>query len=473
MRRKMNKKTEITPVGQRNGAGRTLMVLLAFGFSLTLSASNGSDFTGKTLNSGLNGMEGVQQEREITGQVNDEDGTPIPGVNVVVKGTAIGTITDSDGNYSLTVDDAGILVFSSVGMATQEADVAGITTLNVVLLEDIIGLDEVVVIGYGATSSKKLTTSVATVRADKINAMPISNIADAFTGNVSGVFIEQSSGAPGAAPVVRIRGYGSINAGSEPLYVIDGMIVSSNEFRLLNPKTVESVNILKDAAAGAIYGSRAGNGVVIVTTKSGKGKPKFTYNATIGFQHPEKTIDVLSGPEFIQYTIDAYAASGAGAPTFSPNVGDTDWQDEIFRPGLYQNHQLSAHGGNENIKYNVSLNYLGDEGILITTFENNYSSNGNFDIKLSDKLNLGLTYNVSATKGRANAKLRGPGHGGQGILESAIVQYPVIPVYMPNGDYGQVHSETWGSPVVYGGYGNPVASLEEVHDKRSGFSGMG
>ncbi len=176
-------------------------------------------------------------------------------------------------------------------------------------------------------------------------------------------------------------------------------------------------------------------------------------------QQVEKKIDVLSGPEFIQYSKDAYAATGGEAPTFRSDVGNTNWQDEIFRTGLYQNYQLSANGGNENVKYNVSLNYLGDEGILITTFENNYSSNGNFDIKLNDKLNLGLTYNASYIKGRSNPKLGGPGHGNGGIMEDAIVEYPVIPVYMPNGDYGQQQSNDWGSPVVYGGYGNPVAGL--------------
>ena len=417
----------------------------------------------------------AQQEKiDVNGQVTDNEGNPLPGVNIIIKGSTSGVITNLDGEYNLKVDDQNtVLVFSYVGYQSQEISVGDQSVINVSLQVDAVGLEEVVVIGYGTSSAKKLTTSIATLKEEQIAAQPITNIADAFTGNVSGIMVEQGSGAPGDAPIIRVRGYGSINAGSEPLYVIDGMIVTADDFNRLNPKSVESVNILKDAAAGAIYGSRAGNGVIIVTTKRGSGKPNFSFNATIGLQQVEKKIDVLSGPEFIQYSKDAYAATGGEVPTFSPDVGNTNWQDEIFRTGLYQNYQLSANGGNENLKYNVSLNYLGDEGILITTFENNYSSNGNFDIKLSDKLNLGLTYNASYIKGRSNPKLGGPGHGSGGIMEDAIVEYPVIPVYLPNGDYGQQQSNNWGSPVVYGGYGNPVAGLQEVYDKRSGFSGLG
>ena len=414
------------------------------------------------------------QEVKVVGKVTSQEGEALPGVAVQIKGTMTGTVTDVNGNYSLQLKEgAGMLVFSYVGMLTQEVDVAGRTTVDVVLLPDVVGIEEVVVIGYGTSSVKKLTTSVSSVQADKLENAPITNIANSFTGNISGVMVEQGSGAPGSTPVIRVRGYGSINAGSEPLYVIDGMIVSSTEFRLLNPKSVESVNVLKDAAAGAIYGSRAGNGVVIVTTKGGTGKAKFSYNATIGFQKLERKVPTLSGPEFIQYTKEAYAASGQPEPVFASDVADTDWQDEIFRTGLLQNHQLVANGSSEKVKYNISFNYLGEEGIMLTTYENDFSSNGNFEIELNDKLDLGLTYNATYTKSRVNNKLGGAAHGSGGILEDAIVQYPVIPVYMPNGDYGQQVSKDWGTPVQYNGYGNPVAGLKEVYDYRYGFSGIG
>jgi TonB-linked SusC/RagA family outer membrane protein len=318
-----------------------------------------------------------------------------------------------------------------------------------------------------------LTTSVSTIQKEQINDLAISNVADAFTGNVSGVLVENGAGGPSDAPIVRVRGYGSINAGSDPLFVVDGMVVTSNEFALLNPKSIESISILKDAAAGAIYGSRAGNGVVIVTTKAGQGKAKFSYNATFGLQQVAKKIDVLDGPEFIAFAKQAYAFSGQPAPTFSPDVANTNWQDAIFRNAFYQNHQIAANGGSENVKYNLSFNFLGNEGVVITTFQNNYSLNGNLRIKLNDKLSTGLTFNMAYINSRVNDKLSGPAHGDGGIIEDALVQWPVIPVYMPNGDYGQVESENWGTPVDYGGYGNPVAGLKEISDKRYQFDGIG
>lgn len=417
---------------------------------------------------------GIRQSG-IGGRVTDEKGTPLSGVTVKVKNTDVIAITDADGNYvfrNITGENI-TLVFSYLGFQTQEIASGGKLLVNAVLKEDNQFLEDVVVIGYGTESTKKLTTSVSTIKAEQISDKPITNISDAFTGNVSGVFVEQNSGRPGDVPVIRIRGYGSINAGSEPLYIVDGMAVTTEEFRLLNPKSVESISILKDAAAGAIYGSRAGNGVIIVTTKSGKGKPKFSYNSTIGLNKVEKKIPVLSGPEYVEYSEGAYQASGREAPVFSDKIANTNWQDEIFRTGFFQNHQLSANGSSESVKYNLSFNYLGNEGTIITLFEDQYSSNGMFDIKVNNKLNIGLTYSAAIVKTRTNSKLDGAAHGDGGILEDAIVQYPVIPVYMENGDYGQVNSENWGTPVTYGGYGNPVAALLEVDDRYHQFSGIG
>jgi TonB-linked SusC/RagA family outer membrane protein len=473
MKKESDRKKETILVFQRYLI-RGPIALLILIVSTNLSAFNGPGMVESSRNSGPDGMNVRYQDEKIVGKVTSQEGESLAGVAVQIKGTLTGTVTDINGNYSLQIKDgAGALVFSYVGMLTQEIDIAGRTTVDVVLLPDVIGIDEVVVIGYGTSSMKKLTTSVSNVKADKLNNLPIANIANSFTGNVSGVLVEEGSGAPGSTPVIRVRGYGSINAGSEPLYVIDGMIVSSTEFRLLNPKSVESVNVLKDAAAGAIYGSRAGNGVVIVTTKGGEGKAKFSYNSTIGWQQVEKKIPVLSGPEYIEYSKIAYQASGQPEPVFSSDVANTNWQDEIFRKGLLQNHQFAANGSSDRVKYNISFNYMDEEGIIITTYEKNYSSNGNFDIKLNDKLKLGLTYNATYSKGRVNNKLGDAAHGSGGILEDAIVQYPVIPVYMPNGDYGQQVSKDWGTPVVYNGYGNPVAGLKEIFDYRYGFSGIG
>ncbi len=415
-----------------------------------------------------------QPGKKFSGKVTDSAGATLPGVSVVVKGTTIGVITDSNGVFSLSnIPENAVLQFSFVGMKAQEIVVTGKSAINVKLEDETVGIEEVVAIGYGTVSQKKLTTSVSTIKAEKLSEMPIANIAKAFTGNISGVMVEEGSGAPGAAAVIRVRGYGSINAGSEPLYVIDGMIVTSNEFTNLNPKSVESVNVLKDAAAGAIYGSRAGNGVVIVTTKSGSGKAKFSYNSTVGFQQVEKKIPVLSGPEYIAYSKAAYKASGQPEPVFASDVANTNWQDQIFRTGLFQNHQISANGSSDKVKYNVSFNYLNNEGIILTTYDKSYSSNGNFELKLTNKLTLGLTYFALYGKNRSNYKLGDAAHSSGGILETAIVQYPVIPVYMPNGDYGQQVSKDWGTPLQYNGYGNPVAALLEVYNVNYQFNGTG
>jgi len=412
--------------------------------------------------------------KTIVGQVLDEERKPLSGATIQIKGTNAATVSNSSGHFKLeNVGENAILEISYVGFTSQAISVRGKSSFYITLEKKNSLADSIVVIGYGTSTKAKLTTSVSTVKKEQINDLAITNLSDAFTGNVSGVLVEDGSGAPGDAPVIRIRGYGSINAGSEPLYVIDGMVVTSNEFALLNPKSVQSISILKDAAAGAIYGSRAGNGVVIVTTKSGQGKNKFAYNSTVGLQQVAKRIDVLSGPEYIDFAKKSFANAGLPAPIFASNVANTNWQDEIFQTSLYQNHQISANGGNENVKYNISFSYLGNQGVVLTTFQNNYSSNGNFTFKLNNKLNMGLTYNAAYSKSRVNDKIGGAAHEDGGILEAALVQYPVIPVYMPNGDYGQVPSEDWGTPVSYGGYGNPVAALKEIYDWRSQFSGIG
>lgn len=426
----------------------------------------------KAINS--NTISAKDTTKTIVGQVLDKEGNPLSGATIHVTGTQAVAISDASGHFKLeNVGKNAILEISYVGFTSQFISVRDRSSFKIVLDKKNATLAQAVVIGYGTSSKAKLTTSVSTIKKEQINDLAITNISDAFTGNVSGVLVEDGSGGPGDAPVIRIRGYGSINAGSEPLYVIDGMVVTSNEYALLDPKSVQSISILKDAAAGAIYGSRAGNGVIIITTKSGQGKSKFTYNSTVGLQQVAKKIDVLSGPEYIDFAKKSYANAGLSAPIFASNVANTNWQDEIFRTSVYQNHQISANGGNENVKYNISLSYLGNQGVVLTTFQNNYSSNGNFTFKLNNKLNMGLTYDAVYSKSRVNDKISGAAHEDGGILETALVQYPVIPVYMPNGDYGQVSSENWGTPVSYGGYGNPVAALKEIYDWRNQFSGIG
>ncbi len=426
-----------------------------------------------------------QQQKSISGKVTDSSGTSLPGVSVVVKGTTTGVITDVDGKYTLLkVPENATLQFSFVGMKTQGIAVAGKTSLNVTLAEDAIGIEEVVAVGYGTTSQKKLTTAATHFKSEKMESLPISNIADAFSGQLSGVLADNNSGTPGAAPVIRIRGYGSINAGSEPLYVIDGMIATAAQFGTLNPKSVESVDVLKDAAAGAIYGSRAGNGVVIVTTKKGKtGQAIFSYNSTFGFQEVTKKVDVLDRNQWLSLVKEAYSNDKKALPSFysqdPSSFANTNWQDEIFRKSSYQNHQLSASGGSDKVKYFLAGNVLDNEGIIMTTYQKNYSSNGNFEINLKQNLQIGLTFNASHIKERVNGSINNYfGHSAGaynvsgGVMQQALWMPPVVPVYEANGDYGQITQGAF-APYFPSGYANPVCNLNETYDVYSRNNIMG
>ena len=426
----------------------------------------------------------TQQQKILSGTVTTESGEPLPGVTVVVKGTTQGTVTNADGNYSLSnISEDATLVFSFVGMKTQEIVVGNQTSINVRLEEETIGLEEVVAIGYGTTSTKKLTTSITRIDSRQIEELPINTIADAFAGQISGVISESGTGQPGSLPIIRIRGYGSINAGSEPLFVIDGMMATATEFAMLNAKSIDNVTILKDAAAGAIYGSRAGNGVVLVTTKSGKyGEAKISANLTYGLQEVTNKVDVLDKKDFLLLVKEAYNNDGLPLPEFynrdESSFADTDWQDEIFRLSNYQNYQLSIAGGNDKIKYYLGGNILDNEGIILTTYSKTYSVNGNFNFDIRPKFNAGLTFNVAYTKERVNNSIEtGHGHGGGGygvsgnIIQQSLWLAPIVPVYLENGDYGQ-YAQGEFAPFLKG-YANPVANLTETHDTYSRYNNTG
>lgn len=419
-----------------------------------------------------------QKKTTVTGVLTDEKGEPLIGASILEKGTTNGVITDINGNYQITTSDpATTLVFSYVGYTNQEVKVNGKNRMNITMGEDQQLLDEVVVIGYGTSSKKKLTTSVGSLKGGNIEEQPITNIGDAFAGQMSGITAENGTGAPGAAPVIRVRGYGSINAGSEPLYVIDGIMAGASQFAALNPKSIEKIDVLKDAAAGAIYGSRAGNGVIVVTTKKGKtGEAKFAVNATFGIQQLEKKVDVLDREDYMSMLKESYSNDGLELPALYSRpintYANTDWQNEIFRNSTYQNFQISASGGDEKFKYYIDGNILDNEGIMITTYSKTYSSTGSFDIQLKKNLKLGLTYSASHKRERINNSINaGAGHQtggygvGGGIIQQALWMTPLMPVYEANGDYGQIWQGQWAEGNVLNfGFGNPVAGLKEVKD---------
>lgn len=316
------------------------------------------------------------QEIQVTGKVTAaEDNAPLPGVSVVVKGTALGTTTDTDGNYTVNVPDGNsILVFSFIGFVPVEAVLNSRTTVDIVLKADIMQLDEVVVIGYGTQKKVDLTGAVAVVDAEEMKKISNSNISTMLQGKVAGVQIT-TDGQPGADPVVRIRGISSFG-NTSPLYIVDGVIMGTT-VRDFSPNDIESLQVLKDASAAAIYGSRAANGVIIITTKQGKkNQPmKIDYTGYAGFDQVQKGVyDVMDSRQYGQYVTMAYNNSGMDVPAgynpasakyIDPGQVNTNWFNEAFKTGVRQNHNLNLSGGGASSTYNVGLDYFSQKGTIV------------------------------------------------------------------------------------------------------------
>lgn len=366
--------------------------------------------------------------KTVSGKVtSSEDGGGLPGVNILVKSSTTGTVTDANGNYSLSVpNETDTLVFSSIGYLSREVALQGRSTVNVALSEDLQSLEEVVVVGYGTVKKRDLTSSIAQVSGEDIGNRVVSRIDEALQGKLAGVTVQQTSGIPGAAPVVRIRGTGSITEGNQPLWVIDGMpIEDASIVANINMSDAESIEVLKDAAAAAIYGSRGSNGVIIVTTKRGKsGKPTISYNTYFGFQKAEKLIDFVTGPEMGEILAErrAWEWENDGGDPATPNdempnnrridpnwltgnVGSYNVQDYIFRTAPIQNHNISLTGGNESTNYFTSLDYLKQEGITVGTSFERFSIRTNLETKVNDLIDVGLIVSASSsTQTDANAE---------------------------------------------------------------------
>ena len=380
-----------------------------------------------------------QQGTTINGQVvSDEDGSTIPGVNIIIIGTTTGTVTDLDGNYTLTVPDReNIVRFSAVGFATKEVKVGNQNTINVSLSTDLGALDEIVVVGYGTQSREKLTTAVSTVDTKVLENVPMGNAASALQGTVSGVRVQTLTGQPGAAPRVIVRGGTSINNpnGAQPLYVVDGVI--RDDIEGINPMDIESMQVLKDAASTAIYGARASNGVVILTTKSGKsGTTKVDYRYTVGTSQLRERYDLLSARDYIYYGRLGVAASGEKTPSRLPmlagsfgfgtgndltnstpyttqflttdnehklNEGwqsmpdpldpsrtiifeDVDWQEVLFRTAVTHDHYLNLSGGTEKATFNLGIGYSDMDGTAITTKYTRFTANMNGRLEVKKNL---------------------------------------------------------------------------------------
>jgi iron complex outermembrane receptor protein len=403
-------------------------------------------------------MVSYAQQISITGTVTGEDGEPLPGVNVLIKGTTAGTVTNLDGLYSIDLDEGATLLFSFVGYLPQEIATGTSTVIDVVLSEDLIGLEEVVVIGYGSVRKRDLTGSVSSVKPRDFNVGLSTAPEQLIQGKVTGVNIIQNSGQPGASTTVRIRGASSISAGNDPLYVIDGVplqfttanedVRSSSSFgaatspfstertnplNVINPSDIESVEILKDASAAAIYGSRGANGVILITTKDKNvGTSMVTYDAYVGVGYIPNRLPVLSADQYRSYAEDeglAYPDEGA----------NTDWQDEIFRTALSHNHNVSFSGGNATSSYRASVGYGNQDGTILNSNIKKITTRLNANTQAMDgrlELGLNMTY---ATTDQNNALISSNiGNESGNILKDAIRWAPTLPVHNADGSYYQI-----------------------------------
>ncbi|MEM1134829.1 MAG: TonB-dependent receptor [Bacteroidota bacterium] len=435
----------------------------------------------------------TENQVRLTGIVtSSEDGEALPGVSILIKGTSVGTTTDLNGKYSIQVSQNAILQFSYIGYETQEVEVGNRSTLDVTLTVDLSQLEEVVIVGYGTQAKRDLTGSMSSIKEEKIKDMPLTSIDQGLQGLASGVQIQQQSGQPGGATSIRIRGGNSINAGNEPLYVIDGFpiynentsatsgalsgIPPENALASINPNDIVSIEVLKDASATAIYGARAANGVIIVTTKRGKaGESNIDFDMYYGWQRALNLYEMMDAGEYAQFRNDEYDRRGQPRTYTDEQIeefrrtGGTDWQDEIFRTAPIQNYQLSVSGGNDKVQHMFSGNYFEQQGIIINSFLKRVSGRANIDAQAANNLNFGLSMTASHTW--SNQQPTGGGRNGRtgvqqptsgNIYQNALFYNPTIPVFDEDGNYtlnntfqvgefpGANHSNVpYGNPVAY------------------------
>ncbi len=412
-------------------------------------------------------------DRTIRGKVTDEKGEPLPGVSILVKGTQRGTTTNPEGAFTIAVpDENATLVFSFVGYVSQEVEAGNANTLDIRLSPDKKALEEVVVVGYGTQSRQLVSTATATVRADKIANLPVSNATQALVGQVAGVNLQQTSGQPGAAPAIRIRGNGSITSGNSPLYVIDGFPTTDGSlFNSIPPNDIESIDILKDAASAAIYGSRAGNGVIVITTKKGKsGKPRITFDSFFGIDKLSKKIDLLNGDEYVDMSIESLTNQGLPIPAYFTDKSlwhPTDWQDVIFRTAPVHSQQVGVSGGTEKITYNVSLGNFDQQGILKNSYMKRYNLRAGLEAQLNRYLKAGVSTMLTFTEERLQEP-RGVNTeaGVGGVIAVALSSPPIIPVWRDNGDYFVVFQDSEALKAFNVGLTNPLNKLDANRDFR-------
>jgi TonB-linked SusC/RagA family outer membrane protein len=417
----------------------------------------------------------------VTGTITDAQAEPLPGVTISVPGTTTGTATDLDGRYSITVPDGSTLVFSFIGYQSQRITVGGRSIIDVVLTEDMAALDEVVVVGYGTVKKSDLTGSVADISGENLRNLPVPSIDQKLVGQVAGVQIQQVSGAPGAGTSVKIRGSGSLGAGNEPLYVIDGMPYSSglnqsiNPLTFINPNDIEKITILKDASSTAIYGSRGANGVIMITTKNaGQGVNQINYSGYAGFQSvPQRgRPEMLNAREFAEYQRDRIDFAVRTRENREPSLADypeeyrdlaalegkgTNWYDLILQNAFVQDHNISIQNGNEKSQVFLGFGYYQQEGVVKYTGLKRYSANFSYNMKVSDKLDISASLKPTFIDQDRIVS----GTGRDNVTGVALWANPVVDAYDENGKLipflhtpTSIYNTTWS-------FANPLFTLRE------------
>jgi TonB-linked SusC/RagA family outer membrane protein len=416
----------------------------------------------------------AQNEKKVSGTITIQSGEALTGASITIKGTTHGVVSDEKGVFTITAPTNATLVFTHVGYKQQEVAVKNQSTINVVLEEEKNELTQIVVIGYGTVKKSDLTGSVSSVKAEDLKDVPVTSFDQALQGRAAGVQVTQMSGKPGAETSIRIRGTTSINAGNEPLYVIDGMLVNSDAgdmttgvtlgprigaLAAINPSDIESIEILKDASATAIYGSRGANGVILITTKRGKsGKGLVTFDTYYGQQQIAHEVKVLNAAQFGDFVNDAKLNANQTPVYVNPkNLGEgTDWQGELFRTAPMANYQISITGGDDKTKYAISGGYFDQDGIIINSNFKRYSFRTNFDRDVSSRLTVGTS--VTFARVSSNGVLTNAGTIIPGVVTGALLFNPILPVYDSTVKGGYTFENDRGTTL-----GNPIADAKEYN----------
>ncbi|MCF8285353.1 MAG: TonB-dependent receptor [Chitinophagaceae bacterium] len=408
------------------------------------------------------------QQSKVQGTVSDAQGKPIAGVSITLKGQKAGVVSENNGTYSISLSNSnGTLVFSSIGYSDKEVSINGKTTIDVVLSAKDDNLNEVVVVGYGTQKKKDITGSVGTVNASQIKNLSLTSPEQALQGRVAGVNVTSSSGTPGGAININVRGVGTINGSAQPLYVVDGIPIATGSFSQIgvgnqtlnsladiNPNDIESLDVLKDASATAIYGSRGANGVVLITTKRGKNqKTRFSYNGYYGTQEAWKKITPLTGSEFQTLLQESLAnryggnlepSAYFGATIHDNSTVNTNWQDLIFRTAPIQSHDISAQGGNDKTKFYVGGSYFDQDGTILGSKFQRYNFRINVDNQVSEKFKIstGLTGSNTIQNRIQND------NNIYGVLSTAVLLASDVPAYNADGTYGKDPLSSVESPLL-------------------------